>query len=160
MGAEVINPIISREGEDADEHSIMTAPLRALRKPADASMAPSTDVETGPPDPTEYFAYGPNMATAKLQKRTPSARPFGLATLAGQAGVRFLQPLALRPGLGSPSSSCKVDRTAARGIANRSRGPLTGFAGVVAGRYTSKAFPAGVKGSVLERGGPSRSSWA
>lgn len=29
-----------------------------------------------------YFAYGSNMASARLQRRTPSAQPMGMATLA------------------------------------------------------------------------------
>lgn len=51
-------------------------------------MEPLKDVDTGPPEPTEYFAYGSNMATARLRARMPSAEPLGLATLPGHA-LRF-----------------------------------------------------------------------
>lgn len=51
-------------------------------------MEPLKDVEIGPPEPTEYFAYGSNMATARLRKRTPSAEPLGMATLPGHE-LRF-----------------------------------------------------------------------
>jgi hypothetical protein len=80
--------IITCEGDETDEHGIMTVPLRGLRKPRDPPVEPLKDVETGAPAPTEYFAYGSNMATARLQKRTPSAEPLGLATLAGHT-LRF-----------------------------------------------------------------------
>jgi len=80
--------IITREGEDSDEHSIMTVPLRALRKPGDPPIEPLKDTETGPPEPTEYFAYGSNMATARLRQRMPSAQPLGIATLPGHE-LRF-----------------------------------------------------------------------
>jgi hypothetical protein len=87
-GLEDVQPIITREGEDSDEHSIMSVPLRALRKPGDPPVAPLTDTESGPPEPTEYFAYGSNMATARLQERMPSAKPLGLAILSGHE-LRF-----------------------------------------------------------------------
>ena len=41
-----------------------------------------------PPEPILYFAYGSNMATARLRQRTPSCRPIGIATLPGHA-LRF-----------------------------------------------------------------------
>jgi cation transport regulator ChaC len=47
-----------------------------------------TELETGPPEPTDYFAYGSNMATARLRGRMPSARTLGLASLAGHE-LRF-----------------------------------------------------------------------
>lgn len=80
--------IITREGDGTDDHSYMTSPLRSIRKPGDPPVAPLTDLETGPPEPTEYFAYGSNMATARLRGRMPSAEPLGLATLPGHA-LRF-----------------------------------------------------------------------
>lgn len=80
--------IITREGEGTDDHSYMTSSLRSIRKPGDPPVAPLTDLETGPPEPTEYFAYGSNMATARLRARMPSAEPLGLATLPGHA-LRF-----------------------------------------------------------------------
>jgi hypothetical protein len=80
--------IITREGVSSDQHGIMTVPLRGLRKPGDPAVEPLKDVETGPPEPTEYFAYGSNMATARLRKRTPSAEPLGVATLPGHE-LRF-----------------------------------------------------------------------
>lgn len=88
LGLDKLEPIITREGEDTDEHGIMTAPLRALRRPGDPPVAPLTDTQPGPPELTEYFAYGSNMATARLQKRMPNAKPLGVATLTGHA-LRF-----------------------------------------------------------------------
>lgn len=66
----------------------MTVPLRAIRKPGDPRVEPLQDAETGPPEPTEYFAYGSNMAMARLRERMPSARPLGVATLPGHE-LRF-----------------------------------------------------------------------
>lgn len=80
--------IITREGEESDDHSIMTVPLRTIRKPGDPPVEPLTDTETGPPEPTHYFAYGSNMATARLQPRMPSAKSLGLARLPGHE-LRF-----------------------------------------------------------------------
>ena len=80
--------IITRAGEASDQHGIMTVPLRGLRKPGDPPVEPLKDVETGPPEPTEYFAYGSNMATARLRARMPSAEPLGLAALPGHE-LRF-----------------------------------------------------------------------
>jgi hypothetical protein len=81
-------PLITREGEDSEDHSIMTVPLRTIRKPGDPPVEPLKDSETGPPEPAEYFAYGSNMATARLRGRMPSAMPVGVATLAGHV-LRF-----------------------------------------------------------------------
>lgn len=75
--------IITREGEDTDEHSIMTVPLRTIVKPGDPAIKPLKDVEIGPPEPTVYFAYGSNMLTARLRARMPSCVPIGTATLPG-----------------------------------------------------------------------------
>ncbi|MCF8506680.1 MAG: gamma-glutamylcyclotransferase [Caulobacter sp.] len=80
--------IITREGEESDGHSIMTVPLRTIRKPGDPPVEPLKDTVTGPPEPTEYFAYGSNMATARLRERMPSAKPLGVATLPGHT-LRF-----------------------------------------------------------------------
>ncbi|MCO8030813.1 gamma-glutamylcyclotransferase [Brevundimonas diminuta] len=66
----------------------MSVPLRALRKPGDPPVTPLPDTDPGPPEPTEYFAYGSNMATARIQKRIPSAKPMGLAILSGHE-LRF-----------------------------------------------------------------------
>lgn len=41
--------------------------------------------------PLHYFAYGSNLLTPRLQARTPSARPLGLATLPGWE-LRFHKP--------------------------------------------------------------------
>ena len=81
-------PIVTREGEDSDEHSIMTVPLRAIRKPGDPAIESLKDAESVPSEPAEYFAYGSNMATARLRERMPSAKPLGVATLPGHA-LRF-----------------------------------------------------------------------
>ena len=66
----------------------MTVPLRTIRKPGDPPVEPLKDTETGPPEPAEYFAYGSNMATARLRGRMPSAKPLGVATLPGHV-LRF-----------------------------------------------------------------------
>lgn len=81
-------PIITREGEEPDEHSIMTVPLRTILMPGDPAVEPLQDTESGPPEPVVYFAYGSNMSTARLQARMPSCKPLGLATLPGHA-LRF-----------------------------------------------------------------------
>jgi cation transport regulator ChaC len=80
--------IITREGEDSDEHGIMTLPLRTIVKPGNPPIEPLKKIETGPPEPFVYFAYGSNMSTARLRKRMPSCKPLGIATLPGHA-LRF-----------------------------------------------------------------------
>jgi hypothetical protein len=74
-------PIITREGEETHEHSIMTVPLRTIVKPGDLPIEPLKKAETGPPEPVVYFAYGSNMSTARLRKRMPNCKPLGIATL-------------------------------------------------------------------------------
>lgn len=81
-------PIITREGEESDGHSIMTVPLRTILKPGNPPIEPLKKTETGPPEPIVYFAYGSNMSTARLRKRVPSCKPLGIATLPGHA-LRF-----------------------------------------------------------------------
>lgn len=78
---ENMQPIITREGEQTHEHSIMTVPLRSIVKPGDPSIEPLEQVDTAPPGINIYFAYGSNMSTARLRKRMPSCEPLGLATL-------------------------------------------------------------------------------
>jgi hypothetical protein len=80
--------IITREGEESHEHSIMTVPLRTILKPGNPPIEPLKKTETGPPEPVVYFAYGSNMSTARLRKRMPSCKPLGIATLPGHA-LRF-----------------------------------------------------------------------
>jgi hypothetical protein len=74
-------PIITREGEESDEHSIMTVPLRMILKPGDPPIEPLKKTETAPPEPVVYFAYGSNMSSARLCKRMPSCKPLGIAAL-------------------------------------------------------------------------------
>ncbi|MDQ6436203.1 gamma-glutamylcyclotransferase family protein [Mesorhizobium sp. LHD-90] len=81
-------PIITREGEKSDEHSIMAVPLRTILKPGDLPIEPSKKREAGPPEPVVYFAYGSNMSTARLRKRMPSCEPLGIAILPGHT-LRF-----------------------------------------------------------------------
>jgi AIG2-like family len=81
-------PIITREGDDSDEHSIMTVPLRTILKPGDPPIEPLKNTETGPSVPFVYFAYGSNMSTERLRERMPSCKPIGIATLPGHA-LRF-----------------------------------------------------------------------
>ena len=88
LGIEDGQQVITREGEESDEHGIMSVPLRTLRKPGDPPVEPLKDIESGAPEPTEYFAYGSNMPTARLCRRMPSARPLGVATLPGHT-LRF-----------------------------------------------------------------------
>lgn len=76
-------PIITREGNDTGKHSIMTVPLRTIVKPGNPPIKPLMDVETGPPEPMVYFAYGSNMLTTRLRFRMPSCQPLGIATLPG-----------------------------------------------------------------------------
>ncbi|TYL84415.1 gamma-glutamylcyclotransferase [Bradyrhizobium cytisi] len=45
-------------------------------------------METGPPEPAVYFAYGSNMSTDRLRKRMPSCKPLGIAALPNHA-LRF-----------------------------------------------------------------------
>ena len=80
--------IITREGDESDEHSIMTVPLRTIVRPGDPPIEPLKKAEIGPPEPVVYFAYGSNMSTARLRERTPSCKPLGIATLPGHA-LRF-----------------------------------------------------------------------
>ncbi|OWV72500.1 gamma-glutamylcyclotransferase [Rhizobium sp. R339] len=81
-------PIISREGEDSDEHSIMTVPLRTILKPGDPQIKPLRQTETGRPEAIVYFAYGSNMSTARLRERMPSCKALGTASLPGHS-LRF-----------------------------------------------------------------------
>ncbi|MEO1964603.1 gamma-glutamylcyclotransferase family protein [Hyphomonas sp.] len=81
-------PIITHEGEETDEHSIMTVPMRAILKPGDPPIEPLEKFETTSPEPVVYFAYGSNMSTARLRKRMPSCKPLGKATLPGHT-LRF-----------------------------------------------------------------------
>ncbi|MBS0541730.1 MAG: gamma-glutamylcyclotransferase [Proteobacteria bacterium] len=81
-------PIITREGEESNEHSIMTVPLRTILKPGDPPIKPLDKTDFGPPQPIIYFAYGSNMSTARLRKRAPSCKPLGVATLPGHS-LRF-----------------------------------------------------------------------
>lgn len=78
-------PIISREGEETDECSIMTVPLRTILKPGDPAIAALKNAETGAPEPVVYFAYGSNMSTARLRERMPSCKSLGIATLPGHS---------------------------------------------------------------------------
>lgn len=80
--------IITREGEETDECSIMTVPLRTILKPGDPTIEPLKSIETRPPEHVVYFAYGSNMSTARLRERMPSCKPLGIATLPGHA-LRF-----------------------------------------------------------------------
>ena len=77
--------IITRKGEQTDEHGIMTVPLLTIRKPGDPPIAALENIETGPPEPVIYFAYGSNMSTARLRDRIPSCKALGIATLPGHA---------------------------------------------------------------------------
>ncbi|WP_225115039.1 MULTISPECIES: gamma-glutamylcyclotransferase family protein [Bradyrhizobium] len=81
-------PIITREGEKSEEHSIMTVPLRTIVRPGDPPIEPLKKAKTGPPEPGVYLPYGSNMSTARLRKRMPSCKPLGIATLPGHA-LRF-----------------------------------------------------------------------
>ncbi|MET4216960.1 gamma-glutamylcyclotransferase (GGCT)/AIG2-like uncharacterized protein YtfP [Bradyrhizobium sp. LB14.3] len=81
-------PIIIREGETSEECSIMTVPLRSIRKPSDPPIEPLKKATAGPSEPIVYFAYGSNMARARLRKRLPSCESIGTATLPGHA-LRF-----------------------------------------------------------------------
>jgi cation transport regulator ChaC len=88
LGLEDGQPIITREGEESNEHSILTVPLRAILRPGDPPIQPLKKTESGPPEPVVYFAYGSNMLTAWLRTRMPSCKPLGIATLPGHA-LRF-----------------------------------------------------------------------
>jgi len=88
LDREAGTPIITREGRESDEHGIMTVPLRTIVKPGDPLVEPLKNVETGPPAPVIYFAYGSNMSTARLRQRMPSCKPIGIATLHGHS-LRF-----------------------------------------------------------------------
>lgn len=81
-------PIITREGKQTDDHSIMTVPLRTIVQPGDPPIEPLKNVKTGPPKASVYFAYGSNMSTARLRTRMPSCKPLGIATLPGHS-LRF-----------------------------------------------------------------------
>ncbi|PZU87729.1 MAG: gamma-glutamylcyclotransferase [Shinella sp.] len=81
-------PIIVRQGEETHDHSIMTVPLRTIVKPGDPLITPLPATDSGLPEPTEYFAYGSNMSTARLRERMPSCLPTGTAVLHGHE-LRF-----------------------------------------------------------------------
>lgn len=88
LGADDVRPIITREGEETHDHSIMTVPLRTIVKPGDPPIQPLSDETGGPREPVIYFAYGSNMLTARLRERMPSCQPCGVATLPGHT-LRF-----------------------------------------------------------------------
>jgi len=75
--------IITREGEESDECSILSVPLRTILKPGDSAITAPRNREPGPREPTVYFAYGSNMLTARLRERMPSCKSLGIATLPG-----------------------------------------------------------------------------
>lgn len=102
--------VITREGAENDDHGIMTRPLRAIRKPGDPEVQPLEDIEAGPPELTEYFAYGSNMSTQRLRGRTPSARPIGIATLPGHS-LRFHK--VSKDGSGKCDAASSLDEGAA-----------------------------------------------
>ncbi|MBA4037504.1 MAG: gamma-glutamylcyclotransferase [Bradyrhizobium sp.] len=66
----------------------MTVPLRTIVRPGDPPIEPLKKTRTAPPEPVVYFAYGSNMSTARMRKRTPSCEPLGIAALPGYA-LRF-----------------------------------------------------------------------
>ncbi len=80
--------IITREGEETDECSIMTVPLRKILKPGEPKIEPLKNIEIEPPELVVYFAYGSNMSTSRLRERMPSCKPLGVATLLGHT-LRF-----------------------------------------------------------------------
>ena len=80
--------IITREGENNDDHSIMTVPLRTIVRPGDPPILPLAEGESETAPSFLYFAYGSNMSTARLRARTPSARALGKAVLSGHV-LRF-----------------------------------------------------------------------
>jgi hypothetical protein len=88
LDLEESRPIITREGEENDDHSIMTVPMRGIVKPGDPPIEPLKNLDTGPPEPVVYFAYGPNMSTTFTQERMPGCKPLGIATLPGHE-LRF-----------------------------------------------------------------------
>ena len=85
---EEVQEIITREGEESDECSIMAVPLRTIMKPGDPKIEPLKNTESGPPEHAVYFAYGSNMSTARLRDRMPSCEPLGVAKLSGHS-LRF-----------------------------------------------------------------------
>ena len=83
-------PNITREGEESDAHSIMTVPLRTILKPGNLPIESLKKTETGPPEPVVYFAYGSNMATARLRKRMPSCKPLGKERVITFPAIEFI----------------------------------------------------------------------
>jgi cation transport regulator ChaC len=88
LDLEDARPIMTREGEETDECSIMAVPLRSILKPGNPAIEPLNNIENGPPEHVIYFAYGSNMSTARLRERMPSCKPIGKATLPGYS-LRF-----------------------------------------------------------------------
>lgn len=74
-------PIITREGQESDEHGMLAIPMRNIHRPGDPPVEQLHRVETRPPELAVYFAYGPNMSTALLTKLLPSCKPLGAAIL-------------------------------------------------------------------------------
>ncbi|MDH2399815.1 gamma-glutamylcyclotransferase [Bradyrhizobium sp. SSUT18] len=74
-------PIITREGKESDVHGMLAIPMRNIRRPGDPPVEQRHKVETRPPELAVYFAYGPNMSTARLTKLLPSCKPTGAAIL-------------------------------------------------------------------------------
>ncbi|UGX93681.1 gamma-glutamylcyclotransferase [Bradyrhizobium barranii subsp. barranii] len=81
-------PIITREGNESDECSVGTVPLRTILRPGDPPIEPLKGVEIGPPEPFVFFAYGENMLSDRLLKLVPNCKPLGVATLSGHT-LRF-----------------------------------------------------------------------
>lgn len=80
--------LITPDGEEWDACGEMGVPLRAILRPGDVKIDPLPNTGAGPPELTEYFAYGSNMSTARLRARMPSCRPIGVAILPGHT-LRF-----------------------------------------------------------------------
>jgi hypothetical protein len=80
--------LLTHEGDNSDNCGIMAVPLRTILKPGDPKIEPLKDIRSGPPEHDVYFAYGSNMATARLRARMPSAEPIGVAALPGHV-LRF-----------------------------------------------------------------------
>ena len=70
--------IITREGEESDEHGIMRVPLRTILKPGDPPIEPLKKKESGPPEPVVFFSYRSKKSPPRLRKPMPSWRPLGV----------------------------------------------------------------------------------
>jgi hypothetical protein len=76
-------PLITREGEESDEHGIMTVPLRTILRPGDQPIEPLKKTETGPPSQSSILPTGPTCVGRPPAQARAELQAAGHCYLAG-----------------------------------------------------------------------------